>query len=405
MKPTEHMYIALACLVFITGCRNKTDWYENFKEKSKSPFGTYILFNESKELFDNQEVNLLKENIYDHLLNSYFDDDYRFNYICVKDNANKITYRGIEELLLYVEDGSTIFLSLNNFSTVLKSTFEIETQNTDLLSFRPSHLKLLKGTLTLHNSSFFEKEFTYDRNLRKHYFSKFNQNNTIVLGTQEIQGKNQPVFIKVYYGKGAVYLHSQPIALTNYNLLNDNYKYAENILSYVPDGDILWDPQIRRSRINSDDENTENSESVFSFFWKHEPLQWFLYLGFFGLIIFILFNVRRKQRPIPILASPKNSTLEFTHTISNLYLLNEDHKNLVQKKIQFFLEKIRSRYHLDTRNLNNEFCQKLASKSGNELQNTKYLINTILALNKKLNCTAEDLMSLHKMIDNFLKKH
>ena len=80
-------------------------------------------------------------------------------------------------------------------------------------------------------------------------------------------------------------------------------------------------------------------------------------------------------------------------------------KKSSSKKRFSFLEKIRSRYHLDTRNLNNEFFVKnWHQKSGNELQNTKYLINTILALNKKLNCTAEDLMSLHKMIDNFFEK-
>lgn len=118
----------------------------------------------------------------------------------------------------------------------------------------------------------------------------------------------------------------------------------------------------------------------------------------------MLFNARRKQRPIPIIDPPTNSTLEFTHTISNLYLLNEDHKNLVQKKIQYFLEKVRTRYYLDTRNLNKEFIEKLALKSGNDLDKTKYLINSILTLNKKEKCSAEDLMSLNKMIDNFLKR-
>ena len=71
---------------------------------------------------------------------------------------------------------------------------------------------------------------------------------------------------------------------------------------------------------------------------------------------------------------------------------------------QFFLEKVRSRYYLDTRNLNNEFIEKLSLKSGNDLQKTKYLVNTILELNKKSYSTPEELMSLNKMIDNFLKR-
>lgn len=400
----KNLFIVFLCCASLIGCK-KTNWYESFKERSKEPFGTYILYNESKELFDNQEVVLLKENVYDYLNNTYFQEDYTFNYICVKNDAMRLTGDGLKELLLYVEEGSNAFFSLNRFSDALQDALEFETTNEDLLHFNASHLKTLKGDLRLENNEFEETEFSYDRNLRRNYFSSFKENNTIVLGTQEINGEDKPVFIKVYYGQGAIYLHSQPIALTNYNLLNENYKYAENILSYLPNKDVLWDPQVRWSQINNDEDNEDQeSASMLALFWGNPSLRWSLYIVIFGFLTFILFNARRKQRPIPIIEAPKNSTLEFTHTISNLYLLNEDHKNLVQKKIQFFLEKVRSRYYLDTQNLNKDFMEKLALKSGNELSNTKYLINSILALNKKENCSAEDLMTLNKMIDNFLKR-
>jgi hypothetical protein len=54
--------------------------------------------------------------------------------------------------------------------------------------------------------------------------------------------------------------------------------------------------------------------------------------------------------------------------------------------------------------LNANFIEKLAAKSGNEIQKTKYLINTILTLNKKTACSEEELIVLNKMIENFLKK-
>ena len=400
----KKLFIVFLCCTSFIGCK-KTNWYESFKERSKEPFGTYILYNESKELFNNQEVVLLEDNIYDYLNNTYFQEDYTFNYLCVKDDAFKLTRDGLNELLHYVEEGSNAFFSLNRFGDALQDVLEFETMNEDLLSYNASHLKKLKGDLRLENKDFEETNFSYDRNLRRNYFSSIKESNTVVLGTQEIDGEDKPVFIKVYYGKGAIYLHSQPIALTNYNLLNENYKYAENILSYLPDKDILWDPQVRWSRIDKNEDDDESSSaSMLALFWGNPSLKWSLYVVMFGFLTFIIFNARRKQRPIPIVETPKNSTLEFTHTISNLYLLNEDHKNLVHKKIQFFLEKVRSRYYLDTRNLNKEFIEKLALKSGNELSKTKYLINSILALNKKENCSAEDLMTLNKMIDNFLKR-
>ena len=87
-----------------------------------------------------------------------------------------------------------------------------------------------------------------------------------------------------------------------------------------------------------------------------------------------------------------------------MYLKEQDHKNLVDKKIAYFLEKVRSKYLLSTSNLNSDFIEKLASKSGNELQKTKYLINTIITLNKRAECSEEELVVLHKMIENFLNK-
>ena len=43
----------------LTSCK-KTNWNENYREKEKSPFGTYIIYNEAKTLFKNEEIVYLK---------------------------------------------------------------------------------------------------------------------------------------------------------------------------------------------------------------------------------------------------------------------------------------------------------------------------------------------------------
>jgi hypothetical protein len=401
----------LACISLVLGCEKKTNWRENFRENSRDPFGLYILYNESPELFSDGYVTLLENNILDHLNNLYYEDEAEFHYVCIKDNADKITQQGVDKLLSYVEDGGTAFFSLNDFSVELRQTLGFQTkslepiitswQNTEATV---SYLKGLKGELKFTNKDFDDTSYAYDRNLRRHYFSNFDNYNTVVLGTQKIEDKDEPIFLKVYYGQGIVYLHTQPSVFTNYNLLKDNYEYAEKALSYLPDGEILWDPQLRWSDYQDNDDNTKESESIFNFFLQNPSLKWFLYLALIALFTFLLFNARRKQRPIPIIDPPKNSTLEFTHTISNLYLLNGDHKNMIDKKIQYFLEKVRSQYYLDTSNLNQEFIEKLAAKSGNKLESTKELISYILYLNQKEDGVPNELMNLSKRIDKFFKK-
>lgn len=387
-------------LLFIS-CK-KTNWQENFREKEKSPFGTYVLFNEAKELFDTKEVHYLKENVYDYLYHNFEEDEDFGNYICIKSSAYRLNETGLNDLLSSVYNGSNLFLSLNYFSEFLKETLEITTNNLDKNVFTPSILKALEGKFTLENEAFKEQTYTFDRNIRRHYFLTYNEKNTIVLGKTEIDGEKVPNFIKIYHGKGAVYLHTNPIVFTNYYLLNGNEEYVEQLLSYLPLKNVLWDPQIKSSKLSK---NNDNKESIFNFFLQHPTLKWFLFVSLFGLLLFMIFNARRKQRPIPIIEPLKNSTVEFTHTIANLYLKEKDHKNLVDKKIIYFLEKIRTKYLISTSNLNSQFIERLALKSGNNIANTKYLINTIITLNNKSECSEEELIVLNKMIENFFKNN
>jgi len=396
----KHICILLVVL-FLSSC-NKTNWSENFREKEKSPFGTYILYNEAKNLFTTDEVVLLKTNFYDYLVNNYDTIKSNFGtYVCIKKNANKLTEDGIDELLSYVYDGNTAFLSLNYFNETLKDKLELTTNNLDENNYTIEKLKPLKGAFYLNDERFKNENFTFDRNIRRHYFITYNENKTIVLGSAKIDGEKVPNFLKIYHGKGAVYVHTNPVVFTNYFLLKEKENYTEHVFSYLPSSTVFWDPQIKYSKYSN--EREDDQQSVFNFFLQHQTLTWFLFVSLAGVLLFMLFNARRKQRAIPVIDPLKNTTVAFTQTIASLYLKEQNHKNLVDKKIAFFLEKVRTKYLLNTTNLNKDFIHNLASKSGNEIRNTKYLVNTIITLHKKAECTQEELLVLHKMIIKFFK--
>ncbi|WP_288954522.1 DUF4350 domain-containing protein [uncultured Polaribacter sp.] len=395
-------YTPLLLLFVLVSC-GETDWRENFKEKEKTPFGNYIIYNEGKTLFKNQKITLLKENVYDYLLfdNDAEDSTIVRNYICIKYNQYKHTDDGINELLNFVKKGNNVFLAFNHFKDTLKTRLDFTTNNLDENAITVSSLKKLKGNFYFNHPKIDSSAFHFDRNIRRNYFLQYDNRKTSVLGTIEVGGEKVPNFIKIHHGKGAFYLHTQPVAFTNYFLLNNKESYVENVFSYLPDGNILWDPFIKSSKYS---DKKEDNTSIFKFFLAHPTLTWFLFVSLIGLLLFMLFNARRKQRPVPVIEPLKNSTVAFTQTIANLYLKEEDHKNLVDKKISYFLEKVRTNYLLDTSNLNTDFIEKLALKSGNELQRTKYLVNTIITLHKKQECSEEELVVFYKMIKNFFKK-
>ena len=115
----------------------------------------------------------------------------------------------------------------------------------------------------------------------------------------------------------------------------------------------------------------------------------------------MIFNAKRRQRIIKIIKPLQNTTVAFVKTVSNLYFETQDHKNLIHKKITYFLEKIRMDYNLDTSVLNDEFILRLASKAGKKQDVVKKLIDYINWLKPKREYTERNLITLNKFIEAF----
>src|SRR5690606_31850597 len=116
---------------------------------------------------------------------------------------------------------------------------------------------------------------------------------------------------------------------------------------------------------------------------SQEALIWAYYLLLSGLLIFVIFRGKREQRIIPVVKPLENSSVEFAKTLSVLYLEHGDFSNIIAKKINFFLENIRSKLYLNTENLSQDFIKNLASKSGNTEEKTSELIEYIIHLKGK----------------------
>ncbi|GAL68049.1 hypothetical protein JCM19301_1764 [Jejuia pallidilutea] len=115
----------------------------------------------------------------------------------------------------------------------------------------------------------------------------------------------------------------------------------------------------------------------------------------------MVFNAKRRQRVIKIVKPLQNTSLAFVKTISNLYIETQDYKNLIDKKITYFLEKIRSDFNIDTAVLNDDFIKKLATKAGRKKEDVTQLVNYIKWLRTKNELSEESLIKLNKFIEAF----
>ena len=145
-------------------------------------------------------------------------------------------------------------------------------------------------------------------------------------------------------------------------------------------------------------------KSDLSWFMQQVSFKWAWYLALILTLLFIIFNAKRKQRIIEIIKPLENTTVAFVKTISNLYFETQDHRNLIEKKITYFLEKIRRDYNIDTSVLNDEFIDRLSSKSGKKKETIKKLINYINWLRTKNEFFEDNLLKLNKHIEEFYSK-
>jgi len=117
------------------------------------------------------------------------------------------------------------------------------------------------------------------------------------------------------------------------------------------------------------------------------------------MTIFMIFNAKRRQRIIPIKVPLQNTTVDFTKTIGNLYLQEGNHHIIIDKKIIYFLEKIRTDYLIDTFHLDETFINRLHQKTGKDKADIENIVRLIKRHRNNLPSTEKDVIEISKAID------
>ena len=97
---------------------------------------------------------------------------------------------------------------------------------------------------------------------------------------------------------------------------------------------------------------------------RYRSTRWALLLSIFVAAVYLLFQLKRRQRVIDIVEPLKNDSVSFVETVGRLYYNKGNHANLAEKMTQQFMEWVRMHYYLNTNLLSEEFAQQLTMKSG-----------------------------------------
>lgn len=400
MNKTIKIYIVflvllLAGIIYIDATRPKPiDWSPTFGINDKIPFGMYVFNEETPALFENDRVHRIRQTAYEYL-EPLYDYDSLVNTYKVRGSILSISEsyliddESTQEILYFAEHGNNVFISSKSFPQKLMDSLKFE--------YSSKFLGTDSISTWMANPNLGSEKYNITVGSGNSYFKKIDTLNTTVLGYQGNKTEKLVNFIKIPYGKGEFYLHTQPAAFTNYHLLKDNHaNYAAKALSYI-DGEVFWLVKNQTGEIISN--------SPLRYILSQPALKAVWYIFLLGMLVFLIFNAKRKQRVVRIIKPLENTTVDFTKTIGNLYFQEGNHDNIIEKKIIYFLEKIRTEYLLDTTVLDENFEKKLQQKTGKKAEDIQRAVYLINQFRKNYHQSIEsDLIALNTSIEKIFAK-
>lgn len=361
----------------------KFNWNITLQNDDKNPFGTYVLFRLLPELFQDAAIESIREPIYNNLTREHSTGA---AYIFIE-NMLPVDKADAERLFSFVEKGNLAFIVTSDSKLLadslglhIGSAYRPFSSDSTSVNFVNPELKRAE-------------DYTFIKGSIDNIFDSIkNPSIVTVLGTTD---RGDPNFIKVKHGKGFIFWHSSPVCFTNYFLLKDNNsQYISKALSYLPSNTsiVFWDEYYKSGR--------EGANTPLRYFLSDVYLRWALYLAVAALILYVLFEVKRKQRIIPVMELPKNESLDFVETVASVYFSQHDNKAIAQKKSNFWFDFIRRRYKLSNPG-DKEFLQLLQKRSGVSGEIIENILTGIKRATAQPVVTDDVLLDLSNALDKF----
>src|SRR6476620_7206965 len=323
--------ILIGIIVLDGNTQKPIDWTPTYGISDKKPFGLFVLGNEIDSLLKKQKAEKILVTPYEYL-DRQFDDDTLVKQYRIKGTVlnisgiSTIDDESVKEICYFVSHGNSAFISAKVLPNSLLDTLHLKMD---------SEYKMGNNLFYwLANPQLGKEKYHLVEGMDNNYFSQMDAEKTNILGYQSGDSARAN-FVKVKYYDGTFFLHTQPAAFTNFHMLKGNHhEYAQKVLSYIPKGNVYW--------FVKDLDGGAISNSPMRYINSQPALKWAWYIFLIGMVVFILFNAKRKQRIVPIITPLANTTIDFAKSIGNLYYQVAQHDNIIDKKIIYFLEKVRN---------------------------------------------------------------
>lgn len=381
-------------------------WQESYKSISDQPYGTKFI----KELLENYrpgEKFVYNDKVPLQKLLDSTSAQIPTDYVFIGPTLF-LDHEDINALLNFIARGNDAFIaSINLPLIVVDSIFvnecnqQIFLKNQELskvtLNFYHDTLRTDKGYLYSYSQGSLPKPYFWN-SLNPEIFCDSTKS-VVPLGYMD---PDQVNFLKLPYGNGNLYLHSNPLVFSNYFLTKpDKISYAEGVFSHLRGKTIIWD-EFSKSEFSG---NNAPETNPLSYIMQHASLKYAWWMILIATILYTLFTAKRKQRAIPVLEEKVNTSLEFVKMVSTLHFENANHVDIARKKMKYFLYFVRSKYNIHTQTFTEAHINRLAEKSKVDIMEIRSIFSEFNQIEQfGNNSIAENrLVTLYNSIDNFYK--
>jgi len=423
--------LVIYLLVFYSP-NKRFNWSEDYKLEKDRPYGTWLISELLKHYPPKREFKILDEPL-DHSLKKAITPS---NYVFIGDEIY-LEYLYSDSLMAYVAKGNNAFIFTSGTPWMIQNSIR-NSNNWDQVDsdgdnandsefsaeyksfyFDTLFTEITDGKLNPNNPYRFIYRNRFDVYNRYWYYldeSSLGRLSATSLGrfygiNSELDTLGGINFFKVDYGEGSIYFHTQPLQFTNLQLLDSNaVDYANAVFAYLNEGPVYWDEynwifNRPTSKIwTYKPFFSRNAEGPLTLILNTPALKWGWYLLLFFVLLFIIFEGKRKQAIIPVLADKQNTTLAHIKSLTRLYYHNDEHFAIANKMFENFLWHIRSELTIDTSKPPEKLIPEIAIKSGSDEETVKAIFDLWKKIAGWRSAKSEVFLEFYKLIDKFYNK-
>jgi hypothetical protein len=314
---------------------------------------------------DSNYVDVVDTNNYESEIDTF---DYlpTYSYILIADGIN-LNKSDVSRLFEFVNQGNTVLIAGADIPYLLLDSIRVYTKF-DYFTMEDS-TKYSQSIQLLNQNIPYQTKYILKEKIVQDYYSSFDSTKASIIALLD---NNKPVALEYKYGGGKFIFTTMHSLFLNQNIVHKTErKIAYTMLNYADAYNIIWDEYYKKFNLRSDSniDFIKNSKGLYA-----------AYISLLlGVVFYMIFESKRRQREIKIITKPENSTLNFVHVITSLYRKNSDsHKDIIKQKLLHWYDLLKNKLRIDTLRLHTPHERLvLSEKTGIDLERINTICNQV----------------------------